>query len=97
MRYIIVDAALHGTGIRDYYGGGYIEPERLNLDSGLIKRVNDWLIRYENEHYNGFSNKKLVEDLDCEGISIARIIKDVLSDVKIDYFSTAKMIKEEIV
>jgi hypothetical protein len=93
MKYLVIDAALHGTGIRDYFAGGYIEPESLKLSSGLIKRLNDWSLLYEDEHYNGFSNKKLIDDLDCEGKNIAYVIKEELSDVKIDYFSAVKMLK----
>lgn len=96
MRYLVIDAVLHGTGIRDYYEGGYIEPENLELSSDLIKRLNDWLLLYENEHYNGFSDKKLINDLDCEGRNIAYVIKEELDDVKIDYFSAAKMVKEHV-
>lgn len=96
MKYLVIDAALHGTGIRDYYAGGYIDPENLNINSDLVAKLNDWLFRYENEHYNGFLDKKIIEELDFEGKNIARILKDELVDVKIDYFSAATMIKESI-
>lgn len=97
MKYLVIDAALHGTGIRDYYGGGYINPESLNVNSELMKKLNDWLLRYEDEHYNGFLNNNLIEELDFEGKEIARALKEELLDAKIDYFSAAKMIKEHIV
>ena len=97
MRYLVIDAVLHGTGIRDYYAGGYIDPADLKLSIGLVKRLNDWLLLYENEHYNSFSDKKVIENLDCEGKNIAHVIKEELADVKIDYFSAAKMVKEQVI
>ncbi len=35
MRYLIVDASLHGTGIRDEYEGGYLTPASLGISSEL--------------------------------------------------------------
>ena len=37
----------YGTGIRDKYEGGYIEPCSLGLSSATIVRLNDWLSEYE--------------------------------------------------
>lgn len=96
MKYLIIDASLHGTGIRDSYEGGYIEPKDLCLNSEIIKQLNEWLIKYENEHYKGYSNQNLINDLDNEGKEIALKIKQELLDVKIEYFSDAKMTKEII-
>ena len=31
MKYLVIDAALSGTGIRDKYEGGYIDPDDLGL------------------------------------------------------------------
>ncbi|HTN46577.1 MAG TPA: hypothetical protein VL098_09535 [Flavipsychrobacter sp.] len=47
---------------------------------------------YEYEHYNGYENIEKLNHLDDEGIEIAKMIKRELGDVKIEYFSDAKMI-----
>ncbi|OJX31053.1 MAG: hypothetical protein BGO86_01325, partial [Chryseobacterium sp. 36-9] len=80
----------------DSYKGGYIDPKDLCLNPNIIKQINDWLIKYENEHYNGYSNQKLINDLDNEGKEIALKIKKELLEVKIEYFSDARMTKEMI-
>jgi hypothetical protein len=91
MKYLVIDAALHGSGIREYYLGGYVDIDSLRLDDNLKRRINIWLLKYENEHYYSFQNHDIVNILDDEGIEIARIVKNQLSDVKIDYFSAAKL------
>lgn len=96
MKYLIIDASLNGTGIRDQYEGGYVEPESLGLKSETINLLRNWLLRYENEHYNGYKNEKLNEKLDKEGKEIALIIKNELLKAKIEYFSDAKMIQEVV-
>lgn len=96
MRYLVVDAALHGTGVRDYYAGGYVELNSLELSDELIKKIDEWLLKYENEHYNSFKNMALIEQLDKEGKEIAHMIKSQLDEVKIDYYSAAKLIKDSI-
>ena len=52
--------------------------------------------KYENEHYNGFNDESLIEQLDKEGKEIALQIKNELSNVKLEYFSDAKMTNELI-
>ena len=52
-----------------------------------------WLSKYENAHYDGFADQDLIDKLDREGKEIAIGIKKELVDIKIDYFSDAKMIK----
>ena len=96
MRYLVVDANLSGTGIRDKYNGGYVSPLELNLSSNVINQIDLWLSRYENEHFDGFLNSDLINKLDTEGRDIAKKIKDELGDIKIEYFSAAKMTKEII-
>lgn len=96
MRYLVVDAALHGTGVRDYYAGGYVGLDSLELNDELIKEINEWLLKYENEHYNSFKNTVLIEQLDKEGKEIASILKNQLDEVKVDYYSAAKLTKESI-
>lgn len=94
MRYIVIDASLRGTGIRDKYEGGYIRPEDLSLKTETVMRLNKWLSMYEEEHYNGFANNTLVNKLDQEGKEIALIIKNELIGVKVEYFSDARMTSE---
>jgi hypothetical protein len=55
------------------------------------------LSKYENEHYNGFTNENLIIELDQEGRDIALVIKNELLNVKVEYFSAAKMTREIIV
>lgn len=96
MEYLIVDASLNGTGIRDYYNGGFINLEDLKLSPILIEEINVWLSKYEDEFYNQFSNAELVEELDNQGRQIAIKVKKEFHEVKLEYFSNAKMKKEEI-
>lgn len=91
MIYIIIDACIGGTGIRDKYLGGYIEPQELNLNIQLIDKLNLWLAKYENEYYYGFKNEILINELDEEGVEISLLIANELSDVKIEYFSDATL------
>jgi hypothetical protein len=91
MKYLIVDACLSGTGIRDKYEGGYISTEDLKLSPALLSKISQWLTKYQNEHYNGFINIDIIDTLDIEGIEIAGKIKNELLDVKIEYFSAARM------
>jgi hypothetical protein len=91
MKYLVIDATLHGSGIRDYYLGGYVDIDSLRLDDDIKRRINIWQLKYENEHYEFFQNLDTVNILDDEGIDIARIVKKQLSDVKIDYYSAAKL------
>jgi len=96
MKYLIIDAALSGTGIRDKYAGGYIAPNDLGLSFAIKQRLNEWLSKYENEHYNGYTNDKIINELDQEGKEIALMIKNELSEVKIEYFSDALLTGEII-
>lgn len=96
MRYLVIDASLNGTGIRDKYEGAYIVPENLGLKPETVKRLTEWLSRYENEHYNGFENIPLINELDQKGKEIALAIKKGLLKVKVEYFSDARMTSETI-
>ena len=89
MKYIIIDGALSGTGIRDKYNGGYVSPESISLSPELILKLNNWLSNYENEHYNGYNNADNIKKLDNEGLDLVRKIKIELKDVKVEYFSDA--------
>lgn len=91
MIYIVIDAVLNSSGIRNMTEGGYLEPSELKLSKATISKINNWLFRYSMEHYNGFKNKELIEELDNEGLDIAKIIKNEIKDVKVSYFSSAKL------
>lgn len=95
-RHLIVDGMLNGTGIRDRYEGGYIEPGSLGLSSTLIEKLRKWHKQYEEEHYNGYNNKALIQKLDKEGVDLSNAIKEELKECKISYFSDANLSKHEI-
>lgn len=96
MKYLVIDACLGGTGIRDYYKGGYINPDSLGLSDEITDKLSKWVKEYENEHYDGFTNEENISRLDLQGREIAVMIKKELASVKVSYFSDAKMIKEII-
>lgn len=93
MKYLVIDAELSGTGIRDYYEGIYFTPEELQLSSDIADKLNNWLVRYQNEHFRGYINNEQIDNLDKEGIDIALLIKNEIDDVKIIYLSDARMTK----
>ena len=94
--YLVIDAEFHGTGIRDYYNGGYLDPKDLHLSAATIEWLNKWQARYENEHYSGYENDKVIDELDRDGKEIALTIKKELQDSKIQYYSDARMTIEII-
>lgn len=96
MKYLVIDASLNGTGIRDYYEGGYVAPEDLHLSSEVIQRLSEWLQKYRDEHFNGYVNEGVVKELDHEGKEIGLLIKEELREVKLEYFSDARLTKEVI-
>ena len=91
MKYLIVDGCLSGTGIRDKYLGGYVNPVLLGLSSIFIKKLDSWLKNYEDEFYNQYINTERVKDLDKEGEDIALLLKKELANSKIEYYSDAMM------
>jgi hypothetical protein len=94
MKYLVIDASLNGTGIRNQYAGGYINPEDLQLSSETTNRLKEWLLKYESEHFKGYKNIELIKRLDAEGKEIARLIKGELTTIKMAYYSDALMVKE---
>ncbi|WP_065217917.1 MULTISPECIES: hypothetical protein [Butyricimonas] len=92
MKYLVIDALLDSTGIRDKYNGGYINPYEIGLSFITITRLNEWLSKYWNEHFNGYVNENLIDRLDEEGREIAIAIKKELPEVKVEYFSDARMV-----
>jgi hypothetical protein len=92
MKYLVVDAYFGGTGIRDKYNGGYIQPGELSLSDNVIIMLKEWLRKYNNEFLNGYSNIIEINRLDNEGIKISlEISKELKDSVKIEYFSDAEM------
>ncbi len=87
--YLKIDGMLAGTGIRDTYKGGYIEPKELGLSDKVCQKISDWLDRYHNEFYGQYQNKDVVEELDKEGIEICKIVQSELPDAKIEYYPDA--------
>lgn len=96
MKEIIIDGMLHGTGIRDKLEGGYLAPLDIGLPEAITLKINHWLLEYEEEHYNGFSNKRNTERLDYKGIEIARKIRDELSELRVFYYSNAELKELEL-
>lgn len=94
MRYLMIDADLNGTGIRNHYNGGYLVPEKLNLRPDTIRRLTEWRLKYEQDHYKSCLNPVNVNKLDSEGKEIARLIGAELDEAKIEYFSAAKITRE---
>lgn len=97
MKYLIVDAYLNGTEIRDKYAGGYIDPNLLKLSADLLDKLANWLEKYQQEFFNQYGNDSQVEMLDKEGKEIATLLKkEIGNNSKIEYYSDAKM-KTEII
>jgi hypothetical protein len=93
MKHLILDGYLNGTGIRDGQNGGYLELSELGISFKLEKRITSWVLKYENEFYDGYSDYKKVENLDSEGIDIANKLREELPNDKVEYYSDAKMLK----
>jgi hypothetical protein len=96
-RSLIVDGMLSGTGIRDAKAGGYVNPNELGLSPNLAKRIAAWLLEYENAHYYQFFDKAENQQLDQEGIAIAKHIQEELPDAQVEYFSNAEMRKIAVI
>ena len=96
MKYLIIDAELGGTGIRDIYNGRYLELESLGLSKDIMREINLWLRNYQEEHYKGYTDEAIIDKLDREGIELAKNIKKELKDIKIEYFSDARLTKQMI-
>jgi hypothetical protein len=92
--YLTVDGMLGGTGVRDTVEGGFLLLEELGLSPDLVSEINAWILKYAQEHYNGFRNTDANHSLDEEGVAIARKIKEQKPECKIEYFSDAYMLKK---
>lgn len=87
-RYLVIDGMLNGTGIRDYYEGGYVNPSELNLSSETLVMLKNWLSKYWEAFYMNYSDSKAVETLDAEGVRIAQLVQKELGG-KVWYYSDA--------
>ncbi len=88
---VLVDGMLSGTGIRDRVAGGYLKPVDLGLSPALVSDISNWLVAYEDLHYQGFSDADAIERLDREGLEISARLQLELPDRRIGYFSNARM------
>ncbi|WP_093014363.1 hypothetical protein [Sphingobium sp. YR768] len=89
-RILLIDGMLSGTGIRDKMEGGYIEPSDIGLSPTVCSDLAEWLLRYEDAHYEGFK-PHVVEQLDQAGLLLASRVSIELSDVEVGYFSDGRM------
>ncbi len=90
MKYLVVDGMFRGTGIRDKYNSGYIIIDQLAIPIGLKEQITNWLANYENEFFAGYKNELRIQDLDSEGIEIAKAIQKYL-DTEVTYYSDGFM------
>jgi len=90
-RYLVVDAMVSGTGIRDQYNSNYLDLESLGLSSVLISKLRKWHTKYKEQFYKNYKDKIAIQRLDEEGIEISKIIISELEDCKVSYFSDAEL------
>jgi len=97
MKYLIIDACFGGTGIRDKYEGGYIDSALLGLSANFTNRLSNWIKKYNNEFFNGYNKSNFIEELDKEGKEIAIQLKnELLNEIKVEYYSDARLVSEMI-
>jgi hypothetical protein len=87
---------LGGTGVRDTVEGGFLLLDELGLSTDLVSEIKAWVLKYAQEHYNGFRDKDANHSLDEEGFAIAQKIKEQRPECKIEYFSDAYMMKRNL-
>lgn len=93
-RYIIIDAELNTTGIRDEYLGE-IKYSELNLPSEFIKDFSAWLSEYQEFNFikDSFFEEekgKKIKTLDEAGIRFVFKLKLLLPyNPKVEYYSDA--------
>jgi hypothetical protein len=95
MKYLTVSADYRGTGIKDDFVGP-VNPASLSLPTDLWKRVESWVGKYQPiipmSPRERLLIQEQIEDLDSEGIAIARMIAEQSEDpVKVRYFSEGKL------
>ena len=90
MRYLIVDAMLSGTGVRDAVSGGYVEIAELGLSPNVVGVIASWLARYETAHYRQFNDSREVDALDDIGLELCDRLTRELPENKFGNFSAAQ-------
>lgn len=90
MRYLTVDGLFSGTGVRDTYGGNYLELDTLGLSGELIQRIATWVSRYGEAHFNEFKDSDEVRNLDYQGIELCKALASAVPGSKVEYYSDAK-------
>ncbi len=66
---------------------------RTGHSSELITDIHQWQIRYENAHFQKFSDLQEIVNLDDQGLLICKRIKQECPEAKIEYFSAGEMKK----
>ena len=94
--YLIVDACLNSSGIRDAVDGGYVEAATLAISDELVASLSLWLRAYEKEFFHDFEDDVKVKALDAEGRRIAKALGHELPGTKIEYYSAAYLTRERI-
>ena len=90
MKYLIIDGMAFGTGVRNGVEGGFIDIEEFDISETLSKKLKQWLLEYEDEHYNGYADPININKLDNKGIEIAKLFRSELKDCKVEYYSNGK-------
>lgn len=91
MKYLIIDGNIGGTGIRNKYDTGYLDPNSLGIDKEILLKLSAWLMKYHEEFFNDYKDKECIRLLDIEGENLSQMIKQSLNVEKIEYFSDATM------
>ena len=78
------------------YKGGYIDMEDIDITLVLKNRIKNWLYGYADQGFRGYDDDDIINFLDDEGRCLAREIKKELSDVKVWYYSDARMSRDII-
>lgn len=89
--YLIVDAYLNGTGVRDKYNEGYLDLEHLNISTELVSEIKNWLSTYWEEYYRGYNDSARLRELDKIGKALALRLQRELPHAKVEYFSDVEM------
>jgi hypothetical protein len=67
-QYLVVDAALNGTGVRTDFTSSDVKLDELNISESLKTRIVRWLDRYQEQQFQGFEDAAVSESLDAEGL-----------------------------
>lgn len=85
-RYLQVNGAIYGTGLRDTAEEEYVEANEIGLSEDLALRVSAWLTAYQEAHFSGgYDNSACIDALDREGVGITKSIRRELPDSKVEY------------